>query len=286
MRSVLNEDLNAALVEPSTNAAKQAKTMGLQYVGFGRYEDPNTQQITHIVQNDRLVPYNRAVKTNSFKQQSQDDYGNFVKQLLPDIQNAQNALIDYYKPEAYTPQELDAIESFTGENYLDINDKLYSLPTGIRADQIQPEFDGDELPETIASLDSAINKSKAPMEFFVYVGLGADYDIADFLPGSVFSFKGFRSTTLNPNIALNYNTRVSKTSNRQQTVLLQIKVKKNSKGIFVEDFSSTPGESEFLMPRGSKIKVLSGPSKLVGSNKFTGNSNLEVLYFTCETTNK
>jgi hypothetical protein len=286
MRKRLSEDLNLALQEPSSNAAEQAQKMGLQYVGFGRYEDPNTQQVTHIVQNDRLVPFNRAIKTNSFKQQSQDDYGAFVKQMMPDIQNTQAVLIDQYKPEMFTPEELDAIESFTGQKYTEVNDVLLSLPSGIKADKIQPEFDGDDNPSIISALDSALNKTRTPVEFFTYVGLGSDYNVADFLPGTVFSMKGFRSTTINPNVALNTNSRVSKTSNRQQTVLLQIKVKENSRGLFVEDFSSTPGESEFILPRGSKIKVLSGPSKLVGSNKFTGNNNLEVLYFTCETANK
>jgi len=48
----MHEDFNAALQEPSSPAAAEAKKLGLQYVGFGRYEDPNTQQITHVVQND------------------------------------------------------------------------------------------------------------------------------------------------------------------------------------------------------------------------------------------
>jgi len=63
--------------------------------------------------------------------------------------------------------------------------------------------------------------------------------------------------------------------------MLQIKIPKGSKGMFVEDFSANPGESEFLLPRGSKVKVVSGPNKLVGSNAYTGSSGLEVLYFDC-----
>lgn len=277
----INEDLNNALMEPSSNAAAQAQQLGLQYVGFGRYEDPNTQQITHIVQNDRLVPFNRAIKTNSFKSQSQDDYGNYVKQILPEIQNVQNVLYDTYRPEYYQENELDAIEGFTSTDFFDINNKLYTLPAGIKAANIQPEFDGDEIPQKVAALDSALARVKAPQEFLTYVGLGTEYDITSFAPGATFMFKGFRSTTLNPNIALNYNSRVSKTTSRKQTLLLQIKVKKGSKGMYVDDFSANPGESEFLLPRGTRVQVVNGPNKLVGSNAYTGDSGLEVLYFDC-----
>ena len=278
----LEEDFNQALIEPSSAAAQQAKKLNLQYVGFGRYEDPNTQQITHIVQNERLVPFSKAVKSNAFKQQSADDYGSFVKQQLPQIEQVHTYLSSYYKPESYSEDELDAIQEYTGVGYFDINEKLYSLPTGIKANKIQPEFDGDEIPAHVASLDTALNKTKCPIETLVYVGLGTDYDITNFIPGKSFAFKGYRSTTLNPNIALNYNSRVNKTAQRQQTVMLQIRVKKGSKGMFVDDFSANPGESEYLLPRGSKVKILSGPNKLVGSNAYTGSNGLEVLYYDCE----
>ena len=277
----LYEDLNNALVEPSSNAAAEAKKLRLQYVGFGRYEDPNTQQISHVVQNDRLVPFNKAIKSNTFKQSSQDDYGNFVKQFAPDIEQNQAYMTDYYRPEYYDENELGAVEAYTGTDFFDINNKLYDLPTGIRADQIQPEYDGDPIPAQVAALDSALNKMKTDHEFLSYVGLGTEYDITSFAPGSTFRFKGYRSTTINPNIALNYNSRVNKSVSRQQTVMLQIKIPKGSKGMFVEDFSANPGESEFLLPRGSKVKVVSGPNKLVGSNAYTGSSGLEVLYFDC-----
>jgi hypothetical protein len=278
----MSEDFGAALAEPSSVAASQAKKLNLQYVGFGRYEDPKTQQITHIVQNDKLVPFNKAVKSNTYKTQNADDYGNYVKQQMPDLENIHNAMANYYAADNYTPEELQAIQEYTGTDYFDINEKLYSLPTDTKADQIQPEYDGDPIPDQVKNLDNALNKMKAPYDILVYVGLGTEYDITNFVPGKSFKFKGYRSTTLNPNIALNYNSRVNKTAIRQQTVMLQIKVKKGSKGMFVDDFSANSGESEYLLSRGSKIKIVNGPNKLVGSNAFTGSNGLEVLYFDCE----
>jgi hypothetical protein len=278
----LNEDLNDALVEPSSVAAIQAKKLGLQYVGFGRYEDPKTQQITFIVQNDRLVPFSKAIKSNTFKQASQDDYGNFVKQTGDSINQMQAFLVDYYKPEYFEDAELSAIESYTGDGYTGINQKLYSLPTGIKGNQIEPDFDGDLIPQQVQSLDSALSKLKTPADFQTYIGIGSGYNITDFSPGKTAVFKGFRSTTINPNVALNNNTRTGVTDQKKQTVVLQIKVPKGSTGMLVDDFSASPGESEFLLPRASKIQIVGGPNKLVGSNAFTGDSSLEVLYFDCK----
>jgi hypothetical protein len=278
----MNEDFTGALQEPSSAAAQEAKKLGLQYVGFGKYEDPKTQQITHIVQNERLVPFKKAVKTNSFKSQSADDYGSYTKQIMPEIEQNHQFLASYYKPETFTEDELSAIQEYTDTAYFDINERLYALPTNIKAKDIEPEFDDDPIPQQVAALDSALNKIKCPIDALVYVGLGSEYDLTKFVPGSSFSFKGYRSTTLNPNIALNYNGRTNKTAMRNQTVMLQIRIKKGSKGVMVDEYSANPGESEFLLPRGSKIKILAGPNKLVGSNAYSGDSNLEVLYFDCE----
>jgi len=278
----INEDLNGALVEPKSASSAQAKSLGLQYVGFGRYEDPNTQQITHIVQNDRLVPFSKAMKTNTFKQQSSDDYGNYVKALLPEIKDLNSTLSKSYVPETYSNDELDAVEAYTSADFLDINDKLYSLPAGISADQIQPEFDGDDVPQKIAALDTALNKVTAPVDFLAYCGLSSELKSDDFTPGKKFKFKGYRSTSINPNIALNFNSRSNVSSSRRQTVLLQIRVKAGSKGMFVEEFTSNVGESEYLLPRGTTVKIKSGPHKLVGSNAYSEDPNLEVVYFTCE----
>lgn len=281
-RDFIREDFGAALQEPSSAAAQQAKKLGLQYVGFGKYEDPKTQQITHVVQNEKLVPFTKASKTNSFKAQTADEYGSYSKELMPNIEQTQQYLASYYKPESFSEDELTAIQQYTDTGFFDINERLYALPSNIKAKDIMPEFDGDPIPQQVASLDSALNKIKCPVDSLVYVGLGPDYDITKFVPGSSFVFKGFRSTTLNPNITLNYNQKTNKTAMRNQTIVLQIRVKKGSKGVMVDEYSANPGESEYLLPRSSKVKILSGPNKLVGSNAYSGDSNLEVLYFDCE----
>lgn len=278
----LYEDLGGALVEPQSQASQEAARLGLAYVGFGRYEDPRTQQITHIVQNGRLVPFNKAVKTNTFKKNSADDFGSYTKNLRPEVEQNHMDLGEYYVPENYDENELAAVESYTGEDYLDINDKLYSLPVGIPADKIEPEYDGDDLPLKVAALDSALSKVPSPKEFLVYTSLGDGYNLEDFKAGQSFRFKGFRSTTLDPNIALNFGSKTGAQSRRKQTVILQILVRQGSKGMYVDDYSATPGEAEFLLPRGSTVKITGGPNKLVGSNGYSKDMNHQVIFFNAE----
>jgi hypothetical protein len=281
----LHEDLSGALVEPKSASSAQAAKLGLVYVGFGRYEDPRTNQVTHIVNNDRLIPYKKAVKTNSFKKISGDDFGNYMNDLKGDAEQLHDELVDYYLPENFDENELSAIESYTGEDYIDINDKLYSLPTGIPAEQIEPEYSGDNLSDTISALDSALNKMPAPKDFLAYINLGDSYKLEDLSPGKKFRFKGFRSTTLNPSIAMNFGASTTGESRRSQTILIQLHVKKESKGLYVDDFSSVPGEGEFLLPRATAIRITSGPSKLVGSNAYSGQMNQQVLFFSAEIVN-
>ena len=279
----INEDLNAALVEPQSLASQEALKLGLQYVGFGRYEDPNTQQITHVVQNDKLVPFKSAVKSNTYKQTGQDDYGTYFQQYGGETQQLNAFLTQYYSPDNFDNKELDAIYAYTDTDFFDINDKLYTLPTGTPAENIQPDNAADTMPDKIAAIDSALSKIGTPQDMLTYVGLGTEYDITNFVPGATFAFKGYRSATIDPNVALNYNSRVNKTAMRQQTVMLQIKVKKGHPGLYAEDFSANPGESEFILPRATKVRVVSGPNKLVGSSALSAGKNIEVLYFDCET---
>jgi hypothetical protein len=267
----MREDLTGALVEPQSDSSAQAKKLGLTYVGFGRYTD-NTGQVSYIVQDDKLIPFSKAVKSNSFKQLSGDDFGSYTGAMKPQIDQANQDLTSFYPPENYDDAELDAIKTYTEGSYYDINEKLASLPRGIAANKIQPEFDGDTRPQMIASLDSALAKSKTPIDILTYAGLNSDFDPTSLVAGSTFAFKGFRSTSLNPSNIFNGDT----------VMVMQIRAKAGSKGMYLDDFSATPGDQEFLLPRGSKIKILSGPSKMVGSNAATQDSNKQILYFDCQ----
>lgn len=267
----MKEDLTGALVEPQSNSSAEAKRLGLTYVGFGRYTD-NTGQVTHIVQNDKLIPFSKAVKTNSFKQLSGDDYGSYTQTMQPEINQTAQNITSFYPAENYNNEELDAIKAYTEGSYYDINEKLASLPTGVPADKIQPEFDVDNRPQMIAALDSALSRGKAPTDMLLYAGLSQDFDPLSLSAGKKFTFKGFRSATLDPSIVLNGDSKM----------VMQIRVRAGSQGMYLDDYSAAPGEKEFLLPRGSQIEVLSGPNKMVGSNAATQDPNKQIAYYDCQ----
>jgi hypothetical protein len=89
-------------------------------------------------------------------------------------------------------------------------------------------------------------------------------------------------STINPDIALNFGENTQGQNKRGQTIIIQVLVKRGAKGMYVDDYSATPGEGEFLLPRGSSIKLTAGPNKLVGSNGYTGEMNRQVIFFNAE----
>jgi hypothetical protein len=270
-KTFFSEDLTSASSEPTSPAAAQAKRLGLAYVGFGRYEDPKTRQVTYIVQNDRLVPFSKAVRTNSYAQSSTNDIGNFVKSLKPATQQTHGELSANYPPEKYSEDELDAIKFFT-ENGPQVNQSLAALPAGIEAQDIQPTGPGDNTPQVIASLDNALNKSKTPANILTYSALPGDMQIK---PGDAFSFKGYRSTSIDLGAVLG--------SIQGNKIVLQTLVPKGAKGMYVDDYSANPGEAEFIVPRGSVVTITGGPSRLRGA---VDGSDTEIIYYTAEISNK
>ena len=266
------EDLNDELTPniEQSEAAQQAATMGLQYVGFGRYEDPATGQIAYIVQNNKLMPYSKAVKTNTYAAQNGDDFGALAQSKTPQMQQDINVLTGAYSPEDYEDDELDAIKNFTGGAYEQVNNKLSQLPAGIPSPKIQPDGPDDLSPQMIASLDNVMSKSTAPINFYTYVTLGDD--VPDIDTGTDLKFKGFRSTTLDIGTALSE-------VQTNQAVLLQLLIEQGDQGLFADDFSATPGQSEFILPRGARVQVLDGPHKLRGSS---ANGDMTVYFYNCQ----
>ena len=277
------EDLNQIKVPEQSESTQQAQKLGLKYVGFGRYVDPKTGQVTHIVQNDKLVKFNRAVKTNTFKTNNADDYGSYGAIMAPQIEELHNYLTTAYTPEKYDDAELDAIYNFSDTAYSDINSRLSSLPSNVAANKIEKTSLDDTMPEFIATMDSAMKRIRSPIDFLTYTRLSADYRVQDFAKGLVFKFKGYRDTSISMNAVLN-SAQASQTSfaGRPQVILLQLLVPKNSRGIYAADFSPNAIDGEFILPRGTAVEVLSDPQNLVGSDALSDSINLEVIYIDCK----
>jgi hypothetical protein len=278
-KEYINEDLNLAKKEPSGLAAKEAKARGLQYVSFGRYADPKTGQVTYIVKNDRLVPFEKAVKTNDYKENNMDDFKSFHKELEPGTDEVTEKLNSHYDPMKFSTQELDAIKNWTDGGFAEINAKLNSLPPGIPVNQIQPSGPDDNTPEAIAQLDKAMGRFKTPDAMTVYTSVSPNFDNGGLKVGSTLQFPSFRSTSASLEQAMQMGKGSKPEEGDRNVVILQIQVQKESPGIYVDNISVSPGEKEFVLNRGSQIVVKAGPSNLSGAHA-GGNHN--VTYFECE----
>ena len=286
--TLLREDLNRLYEPPQDSTAQKAHEMGLVYVGFGRYKDPQSGHVTYISQNGKLVPYQKAVKTNTFAQTSADDVGMYKEITNPEIQELHQVLTANYSPDKYNDDQLDALYNYSNGTYADLNNRLSLMAPGTPAKSIEPQTMDDPLPAIVKNLDDAIKKSRAPNDFFTYANLGPDVDYTNLIPGVQFVLKGFTNTSLDVTNVINQAdmSRTSPETGRVQVVVLQILVKKNMKGIYLSDFSPTPDDTEFLIPRDSMFQIVTGPNQLVGGDANSGNVSLEVLYYECLLNNR
>lgn len=273
----LEESLAAEIkTEPKSAASKQARKMGLTYVGFGRYAD-NKGRVAYIVDNDRLVPFkgqeevgkmfDKASSTNNdekskelFKQADQHYKTNnkrsredrkILSQKEKDIIKTAKQLGSFYRPEMFDDAELQAIEAYTGDAFTEINRYLYKgHDEGVDANR------ADAIGRMVDALDSAFEETQSPFPFTVYSGLSGRYRADKIQPGGEYIFRGYISTSLSHDVA------ISGFTDSAEPVVLQIEVGKGQKAIYVDNLSSTDGELETLLPRGSKVKVISGPHSL------------------------
>jgi len=264
----IREDLNIAKTEVSGRAAKQAKDMGLEYVGFGRYADPKTGQVAYIVKNDQLVPFSKAMKTNDYQQNRSDDFGTMAKAQTQDNADILEQLSKAYDAMKYDEAELDAIKWWTDTGYYEAGDMLSGMPTGVDSKQLQPGGPQDSSPAMIQALDSAMTKVLTPAEIIVFSAIDEGNEFA---PGVSFITKGFRSTTLSMENALSTGS----------NTILQIYIPPKMPGVYADDMSVNPGEHEFILPRGAKFKITGGPNRLVGSSAEMPDQHKEINYYTC-----
>lgn len=273
----LEESLAAEVKSELKSAASaQARKMGLTYVGFGRYAD-NKGNVSYIVDNDRLVPFKGQGEMNkmydkvfSINDQSKykeassqaDQFSKvhtkrsnedkkILKQKEKDVVKTAKQLYSFYKPEMFDEAELQAIQDYAGDAFTEINRYLYKgHDEGVDANR------ADSIGRTVDALDSAFDETQAPFPFTVYSGLSGRYKASKIKPGQEYIFRGYLSTSLSHDVA------ISGFTDSPEPVVLQIEVNKGDKAIFVDGLNAIEGELETILPRGSKVKVISGPHPL------------------------
>lgn len=273
----LEESLTAEIKsEPRSAAAKQARKMGLTYVGFGRYAD-NKGRVAYTVDNDRLVPFKGQKEVNKMYDKAsmtrnEDKYRELTSQAdqfskisnkrvkedskilklkEKDVIATAKSLSSMYKPEMFDDAEFQAIQDYTNNGFMEINRYLYKgHDEGIDADT------SNRIGQAVDALDSAFEGTQTPFPFTVYSGLSSRYSASKIQAGSEYVFRGYLSTSLSHDVA------ISGFTSSAEPVVLQIEVAKNQKAIYVDSVSSRDGEMETLLPRGSKVKIISGPHPL------------------------
>lgn len=301
----LEESLAAEIkTEPKTAAAKEARKLGLTYMGFGRYAD-SKGQIAYLVDNDRLIPYKnrdeigamynkqklapKKVSTsakNAGKNVQQEPDWSFynnalnkrekedqkiVSQKDKEVQKIDKELYKFYKPEMFSEDEIDAISEYTNEGYAAVNRYLYK---GHDPD-VSPEQD-EYISRIIENLDSAFEETQAPFSYTVYSGLSSRYSADKIKPGNEYIFRGYLSTSLS------FDVSISSFAEGDNAVVLQIEVSKGQKSIYVDPLSEHQGEAETILPRGSKIKIISGPHVTDYSIVNTSADPMNIALFHCK----
>lgn len=133
-------------------------------------------------------------------------------------------------------EECHGLKVYSGSNYSDINKSLR-----------KQETDYPNIPSTnlsanevaIAAMDKAFDTfPKVPKDVKVYRHVSPEV-ISKMTQGTVFKDHAYVSTTITPGDGN-----------------IEIRIPKGSKGIFIDDISSYPGENELLLNRGSRFRIL------------------------------
>lgn len=303
----LDESLaSQMMVEPSSEAASMAKKMSLTYVGFGRYAD-KSGKVKYIVKNKKLYPFkgkdveaagldasdaqmNAAAMKGDVntmavldKKQKASIQGikadesiknKYQKQNTREIIAYDRQLRNLYQPSIFTPDEIDAIKYYTESGFNDINRYLYK--------GFDPETTPDQANQTvqkIQALDNAFEETGAPFDYTVYTGLSSRYDFRKIKPGKDYIFRGYISTSLDHDTAIDMFTFVQ---NQDVGVVLEIDIREGQKSIYLEGVTDTQGEFETLLPRGTKVRVEGGPYMIESDVTTSGNNpGKQVALFKC-----
>ena len=144
----------------------------------------------------------------------------------------------------------NGIKDYTDDDSSLINRQLrgHIKESELGSSEIARQNKLQDINETTQNLDKAFEvMPKVPAD--MQVARFVSKDLAGQLkPGTVFTDKGFVSTTIKKN--LDFESYDGKSDWK-----IHINVSKGSKGIYVKDKSTKPYENELLLPRGSKMKI-------------------------------
>jgi hypothetical protein len=292
----LDESLAAEVKsEPRTAAAAEARKLGLTYGGFGRYMN-RKGIVTHVVEKGKLVPFFKddkiqdmlwkekskpkpeskpvsskdkgkkpaskpkdtgdvAMKAWTTLEKRRADDGRLRNKFEKDASKVNNALSQHFREyfNQLDQHYYDTLLSYTEDSYEPINRYLYK-----GHDEGANKTNDSRLIRQIELLDEIIDNAEAPFPYTTYSGLSERYKPENIRPGEKYIFRGYISSSLSPQVAIDSFTG-SRDSKNAKRVVLQIDIQGGQKALHVDEMSSNSGELESILPRGSMVEIISGP---------------------------
>lgn len=153
-------------------------------------------------------------------------------------QNQRNKLVD----KTFTERQKYALQTYSGTGYININKQL-------RAGNVDAKVS-----EQVKYIDDAIAATETDRDLTVYrgidlaIGTASQRSVSDFQVGKTISDPGFVSTTLDPELAQNFE-------GKGETVVMAINLPKGSKAFAMYDQFGVKHEEEMLLPRNLSMKI-------------------------------
>ena len=175
-----------------------------------------------------------------------------IKQVLDEQTKLEKELqeISYKTYDKMTQDEIEAMNFYTANGYFDINDYLngkYNLPYG---------------EEIVNNINNSISKFSYDKEMTVYRGTEKyhyrNYKIGDIIDDS----KRFMSSSTNISVAGVF------AENEDSGLIMKIKVKPKSKGMYIGISSTMFSEKEYLLSNKQKYKVIGRSAEKVSGKTF------------------
>ena len=192
---------------------------------------------TRITANEWIGSTSSSRKSKVIKKKTIKQNKNEYKKLtVTEIEKRQSSSDDAYKK--FTLSEKEAIDEYSMGAYQDVNDYLNGK---------YPDYKiGKEITKDI---DSAISKYTLTDNIVTYRGTEKKY-YEGLTIGDKFSLKMYSSTSLNENIAKTFM------EDKENAIMLEIRVPKGTPSLYVGDNSAYEFEAEFLLGRDLSFKVI------------------------------
>jgi len=314
-KTFLKESVSSKIQdEPKSEAATEAKKLGLTYVGFGRYAD-REGNVKYIVVNKKLVAFKSSedIETNKTKAKEERDKASdkepaakakekakgleneakggenaqkelekqgrkFKREAAKEVLDTHKKLIKMYRPELFTDQEIAALQGYSSTDFTLLNRYLYK--------GFDPEMDTNSAQGLVAeveALDAAFEESGAPFDYTIYTGLSARYNFQKMKINTPYTFRGYVSGSLDTNVASDAFTSAGPWGDNPEQIatMLEIDIKAGQKSIYMGNFAEDPKDFETVLPRGTKIIAVSGPD-IVDSALIANYGPEKIAVFKCQ----